>query len=181
MTELSGLPGAKCGSTSIDRAFHDLMRDRFGSSWDNIEERRKGAGSNFMEQWERVKCSFGDTGDDRPHELQLNIKGHTDPRWYDEDEGMVKLTREDVRGLFDPTIQQITALVSQQHQAIKVKGKSLDVCTSGSHCAANHPKLTLAQRLVLVGGFGDSEYLFTKLKEWCAANGKVRAYCPPHW
>lgn len=121
--------GAKCGATSIDRALHSLMKERFGSAWDRIEERRKGAGSNFMEQWERTKRQFGDPGDDRPNELQLNIRGDSehDPRWYDEDEGAVILTRDDVRKLFDPTVQMIVSLLTDQKDAIEKQGKRLDV------------------------------------------------------
>nr|OQO22529.1 hypothetical protein B0A51_09680 [Rachicladosporium sp. CCFEE 5018] len=151
---------AKCGSTSIDRAFHELMSERFGSAWGQIEERRKGPGSKFMDQWERVKRSFGDTGDERNSELQLIIRDAPESQYYDEEEGMVKLTKADVRQVFEPAVAEVIALVVQQNETIKTAGKKLD-------------------RLVLVGGFGESAYLYSRLKKWCQTRG-IQAYCPEY-
>ena len=103
------------------------MSQRFGAAWDQIEERRKGPGSRFMDQWERVKRSFGDAGDDRVQELQLNIRGATDSQWYDEDENMVKLTKADVMQVFEPVVKEVLDLIRQQNDSIENEGKSLDV------------------------------------------------------
>jgi hypothetical protein len=104
------------------------MQERFGSSWSNLEERRRGVGSNFMEEWEKVKRQFGSLGDEQPRELQLIMKGvDVGPQWYDEDEGMVKLTRDDVLKVFEPTIQEILEMIQQQNSAISRSGKKLDV------------------------------------------------------
>lgn len=70
------------------------MSKRFGAAWDDIPIHRKGPGSNFMNRWETVKRQFGEEGDDRTQELgPINLKNIPDSQWYDEEEGMVKLTK----------------------------------------------------------------------------------------
>lgn len=38
----------------------------------------------------------------------------------------------------------------------------------------------LQQFVVLVGGFGNSPYLYDVLKAWCAQQGGIKLLCPPH-
>jgi len=81
-----------------------------------------------MEQWEKVKRQFGSLGDERLRELQLIMKGvNVGPQWYDEDEGMVNITRDDVLKIFEPTIQEILEMIQQQNSAISRSGRKLDV------------------------------------------------------
>lgn len=88
--------GGKCGSTSIDRNLEQLMRERFGMAYDEIDMRRKGPGSRFMSSWESVKLSFGDTSDDRVQEIgPLNMRNVPESPWYNAVESMVLLTRYD--------------------------------------------------------------------------------------
>jgi hypothetical protein len=51
--------GGKCGSTTIDRAFYALLRKRFGAAFDRIPQKKKGAGSPLMQQFEDAKKDFG--------------------------------------------------------------------------------------------------------------------------
>lgn len=82
-----------------------------------------------MERWEMVKRQFGSPGDQRTQELQLIMKDVDDvPQWYNDDEGMVLLTRDDLLKVFEPTVQEILALIHRQNDAIKKCGKKLDVC-----------------------------------------------------
>lgn len=86
--------GGKCGATFIDRNLYDLMSQRFGQAFEEVEMRRKGPGSRFMNAFESVKRSFGTPGDDRVQEIgPLIMKGVDSSDWYDDDEGMVRLTR----------------------------------------------------------------------------------------
>lgn len=78
----------------MDRNLHELMRQRFGSAFDEIEMRRKGPGSRFMNAWESVKRGFGAQGDSMVKEIgPLNMKGVESSQFYDDEEGMVRLTR----------------------------------------------------------------------------------------
>jgi tRNA A37 threonylcarbamoyltransferase TsaD len=36
------------------------------------------------------------------------------------------------------------------------------------------------QRIILVGGFGESAYLNKVLAEWCQENGNIALMCPEH-
>lgn len=58
----NSFPGGKCGSTFIDRNLHNLMQRRFGQAFQEIEMKRKGPGSRFMNSWEGIKRSFGTSG-----------------------------------------------------------------------------------------------------------------------
>jgi len=70
------------------------MRERFGSAFDEIEMRRKGPGSRFMNAWESVKRGFGTEGDSMVKEIgPLIMKDVESSQYYDDEEGMVRLTR----------------------------------------------------------------------------------------
>ncbi|KAK4892651.1 hypothetical protein LTR27_008927 [Elasticomyces elasticus] len=154
--------GGKCGATYIDRNLHDLMRQRFGSAFDEIEMRRKGPGSRFMNAWESVKRGFGANGDSLVKEIgPLIMKGVGSSQYYDDEEGMVRLTRDDVESLFAPVVNEILRLVTEQRHAIQKESHDID-------------------RLVLIGGFGDSDYLYSRLKSWCSLNGEIQLLCPEH-
>jgi len=36
------------------------------------------------------------------------------------------------------------------------------------------------KRIILIGGFGDSDYLHARLRNWCANNGKMQLLVPDH-
>jgi len=108
--------GGKCGSTFIDRNLHLLMRKRFGKAFEEIEMRRKGPGSRFMNEWERVKRSFGAKGDDQVKEIgPLNLKGVKSSQYFDDEDGMVRLTRygmddKDVRRVVGGEVEHLLTL-----------------------------------------------------------------------
>ncbi|KAF5965228.1 Hsp70 chaperone protein [Fusarium bulbicola] len=140
--------GGKCGSTTIDRALHRLMVDRFGSAFSSLPYEKRGAGTKFMNQFESAKRDFGLSKRSRKYRLDLRLQV-PNSQWYDGDDNEVIITTEDMKSLFDPLIKQIIALLEQQIQATMTEGK-LEVKT-----------------ICLVGGFGESVYLLNKLKEWC--------------
>ena len=84
--------GGKCGSTSIDRAFIELLRRRFGNCFDNAPAKRKCMGSRFMEAFEGAKRDFGFVRPSRTYRFHL-VMPVKDSEWYDEDENEVKLSR----------------------------------------------------------------------------------------
>ncbi|TKA78973.1 hypothetical protein B0A55_02554 [Friedmanniomyces simplex] len=151
-----------CGSTSIDRNLYALMRKRFGQAFERIEERRRGPGSRFMRTWESIKRSFGTRAGGQVYGIgPLRMKDVRNSVHYDADEAIVLLTRNDVEGLFAPVVTEILRMVSDAVRAAEVHGHFID-------------------RIVLVGGFADSEYLFSQLQSWCAANGKIQLFRPEH-
>ncbi|KAH7411293.1 Hsp70 family protein-like protein [Cadophora sp. MPI-SDFR-AT-0126] len=155
--------GGKCGSTYIDRNLHTLLSNRFGADFDDVPFSRKGPGSEFMRNFERVKRDFGLKEDDDVQELgPIRLNFTPDSEYYDEDEHVIKLSYTDLQKVFDPVIEEITKLVRQQIREAKDK------------------KGAVIDRVILVGGFAESPYLHKTLTEWCRDNGGISLMCPEH-
>ncbi|KAM0183762.1 hypothetical protein ACHAPF_000206 [Botrytis cinerea] len=154
--------GGKCGSTQIDRNLHIMLSQRFGAAFDDLTFGQKGPGSRFMAAFEALKRDFGRNDEREIGELgplNLNV---VDSAYFDEEDRLVLLSHQDMRALFDPVITEITRLVEQQVKAAK---------------DTQNAKIN---RIILVGGFGESLYLNTKLKSWCKRNGNITLICPLH-
>ncbi|TGO11634.1 hypothetical protein BTUL_0105g00240 [Botrytis tulipae] len=154
--------GGKCGSTHIDRNLHIMLSQRFGAAFDDLPFGQKGPGSRFMAAFEALKRDFGRADDREVGELgPLNLDV-VDSAYFDEEDRLVLLSHQDMRALFDPVITEITRLVKQQVKTAK---------------DTQNAKIN---RIILVGGFGESPYLNTKLKAWCKRNGNITLICPLH-
>ncbi|KAL4733033.1 hypothetical protein BDV11DRAFT_200880 [Aspergillus similis] len=154
--------GGKCGSTAVDRNFYKLMSERFGEAFDKLPMKRKGPGSEFMRRFETLKRDFGVSDEQTVHELPLNMTlDEPDPRYFDEDERMVLISSDDLRTVFDPVVDQIIQLVRKQIED-----------------ANNEAGKDSINRIILVGGFGDSEYLREAFKSSFALNGKIAITVP---
>ncbi|KAL4900219.1 hypothetical protein BDW74DRAFT_182974 [Aspergillus multicolor] len=135
--------GAKCGSTAIDREFYGLMRRKFGKAFTDLSRIKTAPGSHFMNQFERIKRDFGHDSENTTYDLPLRMGTTTaDPAYFRADEGQVVISDQDLRGLFDPVVKKILELIRQQIN---------DANLQAGRNAIN--------RIILVGGFGDSEYL----------------------
>ncbi|KAL2851693.1 hypothetical protein BJX68DRAFT_265937 [Aspergillus pseudodeflectus] len=155
--------GGKCGSTAVDRNFYMLMKARFGKAFSSLPRRRIGPGSEFMNKFEIVKRDFGmSTEDDSVHPLPLNMPlQKADPEYFDVDERFVLLSNDDLQGLFEPVVSKILNLVRQQVEyANEQAGRS----------AIN--------RIILVGGFGDSDYLRNAFLRSFGNGGKIEVTTP---
>ncbi|KAL4789394.1 actin-like ATPase domain-containing protein [Aspergillus venezuelensis] len=154
--------GGKCGSTAIDRNFYNLMSDRFGDSFHELPSKRKGPGSEFMKKFELIKRDFGCSDEETTFELPLNMNiDGPDARYFDDEERLVLVSSEDLRNIFDPVVKKITELVQQQ---IK------DANTETGKDSIN--------RIVLVGGFADSEYLRKSFNTTFGSDGKMAITVP---
>ncbi|RPA83095.1 hsp70-like protein [Ascobolus immersus RN42] len=152
--------GGKCGSTYVDRNFHDLMRKRFGENFTNLPAKKIAPRSEFMRQFESIKRDFRGPGNrTRPYTLTLIMRDVEDSDFYDEDDSQVKLTEKDIQNLFDPVISKIIDLVNQQVREVKKD--------------AGNP----ITNLILVGGFGESPYLYDRLKKW-SSDKQIAVRCP---
>ncbi|KAG5305456.1 Hsp70 family protein [Histoplasma capsulatum G186AR] len=123
------------------------MSDRFGDAFDNLPMKRKGPGSELMNKFEVIKKDFGHSNDPTIFELPLNMNApHAKPEYFDDEERIVLLSSEDLQSVFEPVVEQILSLVREQIQdARKATGHRIN-------------------RIILVGGFGDSEYLRRKFR-----------------
>ncbi|KAF1844825.1 actin-like ATPase domain-containing protein [Cucurbitaria berberidis CBS 394.84] len=155
--------GGKCGSTYIDREFHQWMSRTFGQRFEILKFEKTGPGSRFMKDFESHKRDFGYSSNlDQIYEINLVIPGAQDSASYDTDESIVKLNGHAMLSFFEPVVTKIIALLSHQiERASQTGGRST------------------INRVVLVGGFGDSPYLNSRVREWCQQKGLVLT-CPEH-
>ncbi|KAK1763089.1 actin-like ATPase domain-containing protein [Phialemonium atrogriseum] len=150
--------GGKCGSSCIDLQFDKFMLERFGKAYENLDPSEKKFGSVFMKKFETHKHAFG-AGDDPPlFEMELFMDGvDTDvpdmEEWYDDRDGTVRLTRSDMDAIFRPTVERVMELIAAQHKA-----------------ATRSKRASKVNRLMLAGGFARSQYLQSRVKEWCSQN-----------
>lgn len=156
--------GGKCGSTYIDRQFHQWMSRKFGANFDRLKFEKKGPGSRFMKDFEVNKRDFGSSDDlDQVYEINLVMPGVSYSDHYDDDESVVKLTGRDMLGFFEPVVDKVISLLDKQMRLANKAGGSSSI-----------------NRVILVGGFGDSPYLNTVIRAWCSRQGDVRLLCPEH-
>jgi hypothetical protein len=127
--------GKKCGATFIDRNFYDLMSRRFGEAFTKRPFEKTGPGSNFMEDFQRIKHNFSTAN--RTTELihlkmpgldeneidgskynfeedEILISWSVDDRSSVDDSRAEEISRGDLRSCFDPVINQIIDLIQQQ-------------------------------------------------------------------
>ncbi|KAL1641388.1 hypothetical protein SLS58_006089 [Diplodia intermedia] len=156
--------GAKCGSTYIDRNFNKWMVNKFGDAYTSLSQKKRGAGSAFMRSFEAQKKSFGSKllgrGDQKYIEVDHIPMDAPSSTRYDNEEAVVNLTWHDMKSFFDPVIKDVTRLVSAQAEQAKKSQHEIN-------------------RVIMVGGFGDSDYLNECMQIWCMQNGSIKLTCPP--
>ena len=72
------IPGesGKVGSTYVDRSFHHGMSSKFLGHFERLGHEKKGPGSRFMMDFERIKQGFeGDASQQEKYEITLNMPG----------------------------------------------------------------------------------------------------------
>ena len=88
---------------------------------------------------------------------------------------------EDIQGLFDPVVREISNLVRQQVKEVKRKtGAAIDVIFPFVDLHNDQILTFTIQRIILVGGFAESPYLYKALAEWCKTNGNIKLMCPEY-
>ncbi|KAF3141743.1 hypothetical protein TWF703_001765 [Orbilia oligospora] len=143
--------GAKCGSSYIDAAFKSFLLEKLGlhckdEGW--FQKLVEG-GSTLMKTFDSIKRSFGQTTNDIWF-LELGTEVPDD-----EEAGIVdselEFTAKDLQALFDPVVDNVIQLIKDQVKIIQSKHSS-----------------EIAPTIFLVGGFGESQYLYKRLAEWAA-------------
>ena len=119
----------------------------------------RGPSSNFFRQFEVAKKNF--TGPNHSKRIDIWPINMDAPRGinYDKRNFTVRLQPADMLTLFDGPINEIIKLVESQVQSAKRRGDTI-------------------HQIFLVGGFGDSQYLNLRLKEWCSSRS-IKLCCPP--
>lgn len=138
--------GGMCGSTYINANFENFVRKRIG---DDVFNAMKPKGRIVMLKHfdEFLKRTFSDEDEDEDEDIfSCPIPGVADNEEAGVEDGFFILTREEMKGIFDPVISQIVGLVQKQMDAVESGDDGFDVSA-----------------ILLVGGFGASEYLRQRL------------------
>ena len=137
--------GGLCGSAFLNYRFEDHVRERVGvERYNHMREKKPKTwmmGLRYFEEF--VKRNFNE---EEHSEVNVPFPGLPDDEEAGLDSGFLIMSAEQVKGIFEPVIQQVIELVEGQVQAIKAR----DGVVSG---------------IILVGGFGQSNYLYTRLKQ----------------
>ncbi|KAK6353138.1 hypothetical protein TWF696_005128 [Orbilia brochopaga] len=132
--------GGNCGSTFIDSQFQELLKKRLGAELNAIPLNKRGPGSKLMNEFETVKRGYGsgETPNTKPRYLTLNVPDNATAGIED---GEFELTDDEIKETFRPILEEITALVNGQITEVHKQGGNV-------------------KHILLVGGFGESDYLY---------------------
>lgn len=137
--------GGLCGSAFLNYRFEDHVRTRIGAErYNNMREKKPKTwqmGLRYFEEF--VKRNFNE---EEHSEVNVPFPGLPDDEKAGLDSGFLIMTAAQVKEIFEPVISQVLELVEGQVEAI----------TSRSGIVAG---------IILVGGFGQSNYLYTRLKQ----------------
>ncbi|KAH7380827.1 hypothetical protein BKA64DRAFT_749560 [Cadophora sp. MPI-SDFR-AT-0126] len=138
--------GDQCGAIFIDRAFRSWLRRKLGpEKFGMIRGEWLRPGSRMMKDFEEVKRSFeGDSimaGVAMPPEI-----GRDDDETLDIIDGEMRLDSDDLRQIFDPSVNRVLTLIDSQVEAVSAQN-------------------AVIKYILVAGGFGKSMYLLQRIKE----------------
>ncbi|KAL8757027.1 MAG: hypothetical protein Q9184_004318 [Pyrenodesmia sp. 2 TL-2023] len=138
ITECTAGNGDYCGSTFIDREFERLLLNRIGTYYNNIAPLHM---QQAIKNFEAAKAAFRD--DPEQEAFYVNVPTLGDIEDAGIRSGNLLITRTELRSLFDPAVSRILDLIKAQTKEL--------------------PSIDL---ILLVGGFGESEYLYQRILGW---------------
>ncbi|CAF9934329.1 MAG: hypothetical protein HETSPECPRED_009185 [Heterodermia speciosa] len=154
VVECAAGTGDFCGSTFIDREFEKLFTKRMGHHYGNVSLVNR---QQTVKNFESTKTAFRDDPSQKTFYVNVPTVGTLeDAGVYG---GNFEITREEMRTLFDPIVDQIIQLIGLQVQTI----------SQGSSQQQGAPVRVNA--ILLVGGFGESEYLYQRVQSWATQLG----------
>ncbi|RUS24240.1 hypothetical protein BC938DRAFT_473898, partial [Jimgerdemannia flammicorona] len=159
LRELCNGNGASCGSTFVDESFLAFLERKCGST--AVQRFRETLPriwhSNILRPWEQIKREFrGSVSFSAGHLVESiavppglkRLMTATDvQRLESESDGEIQMTLNDLKAMFDPVIQQVIQLINTQI----------------IQCNNNIPGINI-DKIFLIGGFGQSSYLYEAIK-----------------
>ncbi|KAF2839632.1 actin-like ATPase domain-containing protein [Patellaria atrata CBS 101060] len=136
--------GGLCGSAFLNYRFEDHVRSRVGEErYTQMREKKAktwNMGLKYFEEF--VKRNFSD---EEHAEVNIPFPGLPDDEDAGLDSGFLVMSAEQVKEIFEPVVSEVIDLVEGQVNKIRQKGGNV----SG---------------IVLVGGFGQSNYLYQRMR-----------------
>ncbi|EWG47583.1 hypothetical protein FVEG_07650 [Fusarium verticillioides 7600] len=143
--------GGLCGANSLDQRFLQLVRQRLGQQAHLLDGARSGRGSRLMLSFDDAKRNFGSNDLEDEELIEHGIQGlsHDSNRI---DREYITLSHGEMKSIFDPVVDTILALIE-------------DVLRGARQNKPDKPLVGI----ILVGGFGESVYLYKRLNTWAEA------------
>ncbi|KAF8465524.1 hypothetical protein BDZ91DRAFT_772210 [Kalaharituber pfeilii] len=149
--------GGLCGAVYLDRRFEDFIQRRIGKeTFDGMSHRARFQMNQYWETY--IKREFNniervddDEGGDA--DFHVPVVGVPDSKERGVKAGFLKVTRAEVHEIFEPIVTQVIDLISSQVLSV---------------LKSSHGPISA---IVLVGGFGSSEYLYRRIVSW--SNSKI--------
>ncbi|KAK3954661.1 hypothetical protein QBC32DRAFT_76636 [Pseudoneurospora amorphoporcata] len=136
--------GGLCGSAFLNYRFEEHVKNRLGASrFEEVKTKKGKSWQMALKHFEEfVKRNFNE---EEHQEINVPFPGLPDDEEIGLDCGFMIMTAAQVKGIFDPVVKEVCDLVQGQVDNLRGKGQTV----SG---------------IILVGGFGQSDYLYRKLK-----------------
>ncbi|KAI9836017.1 MAG: hypothetical protein M1837_003535 [Sclerophora amabilis] len=136
--------GGLCGSAFLNYRFEDHVRSRIGAErYESMKEKKPKTwqmGLKYFEEF--VKRNFNE---EDHQEVNVPFPGLPDDEEAGLDSGFLIMTAEQIKTIFEPVIREVCELVEGQVDGLRQKGE-------------------IVSGIVLVGGFGQSNYLYNRLE-----------------
>ncbi|KAK4460620.1 hypothetical protein QBC42DRAFT_229215 [Cladorrhinum samala] len=136
--------GGLCGSAFLNYRFEEHVKARIGQTRFDEMKTKKGKtwqmGLRYFEEF--VKRNFNE---DEHQEVNVPFPGLPDDEEAGLDSGFLVMTAEQIKEIFEPVVKEVCDLVQGQVDSLRAKGG-------------------IVSGIILVGGFGQSDYLYRKLK-----------------
>lgn len=142
VAEVTAGTGDYCGSTFIDQEFERLFQHRMGALYAKVPMQNR---QQIVKNFELCKIAF--RNDASLPTFYVNVPTMSDVPEAGIYGGMFEITREEMQALFAPVVESVIRLVKAQVLAV----------SEGTF---------RANSIMLVGGFGESEYLFQRIESW---------------
>ncbi|RBA19496.1 hypothetical protein FPRO05_09599 [Fusarium proliferatum] len=143
VAECTAGSGDSCGSTALNRNFSNILRTKLRKM--KLPDGSKTAGRVYakciMDFENRIKADFRNNG--QKWAVDVGIEAEFPEAGIEE--GYMTFTNEEILQCFEPVVNRILELVRNQIIAIQAQNRTL-------------------QNILVVGGFGASEYLFQQIK-----------------
>ncbi|TKA62967.1 hypothetical protein B0A49_11022 [Cryomyces minteri] len=137
--------GGLCGSAFLNYRFEDHVKSRIGQErYNHMREKKPKTwmmGLRYFEEF--VKRNFNE---EEHQEVNVPFPGLADDEEAGLDSGFLIMSAEQVKTIFEPVIKDVVDLVEGQVNGIRQKGG-------------------VVSGIILVGGFGQSNHLYNRLKQ----------------
>lgn len=138
--------GGLCGSAFLNYRFEEHVKNRIGKTRFEEMKIKKGKtwqmGLRYFEEF--VKRNFNE---DEHHEINVPFPGLPDDEDAGLDSGFLVMSAAQVKDIFEPVVKEVCDLVQGQVDRLRAKGG-------------------VVSGIILVGGFGQSDYLYRRLKSY---------------